>query len=132
LLVRLGIAPITGLDRPLEFQEIEAPRFPENRNMKVVRLSALGTGRFYPQEILLVLIYIRRCVDPRAIVWPEGLGQWHLRESNLGPSGLYSSASTNCATAYPQLDILHRPIYKYVREYTHNILNVDVDHARRF
>jgi hypothetical protein len=40
--------PITGLDRPLEFQEFEAPRFPDNRHMKVVMLSALRTGRSYP------------------------------------------------------------------------------------
>jgi hypothetical protein len=40
--------PITGLDRPLGFQEVEAHRFLDNRHMKVVRLSALRTGRLYP------------------------------------------------------------------------------------
>ena len=40
--------PITGLDRPRGFQEVEAPRFQDNRHMKVVRLSALRTGRLYP------------------------------------------------------------------------------------
>jgi hypothetical protein len=41
-------SPITGLDRPWGFQEVEAPRFLDNRHMKVVRLSAIGTGRLYP------------------------------------------------------------------------------------
>ena len=45
--------PITGLDRPRGFQEVEAPRFQDSRHMKVVRLSAL------PQEIFLVLISVR-------------------------------------------------------------------------
>jgi hypothetical protein len=44
--------PITGLDRPIVFQEVEDPRFQDNRHMKVVRLSALRTGRLYPPGII--------------------------------------------------------------------------------
>jgi hypothetical protein len=69
--------PITGLDRPLGFQEVEAPRFLDNQNMKAVRLSALLTGRRYPppQEIFLGLSCGRGWGDPRAIVRPKRLCQ---------------------------------------------------------
>jgi hypothetical protein len=36
---------ITGLDRPLGLQKIEAPRLQDSRYMKVVSLTALGNGR---------------------------------------------------------------------------------------
>jgi hypothetical protein len=36
--------PFTGLDGPCGFQEVEAPKFQDNRHTKVVRLSALRTG----------------------------------------------------------------------------------------
>jgi len=36
------------MDRTSQFQEVEAPRFQDNRYKNVVGFLTLGTGRLYP------------------------------------------------------------------------------------
>jgi hypothetical protein len=74
--------PSTGPWGPRRLRLLE---FLDNQHRKVVRLSVLCTGRLYPQEGFLVLIYVRGWVDPRAIMRPAGLNHWKIP---VTPSGI--------------------------------------------
>jgi hypothetical protein len=70
--------PLQAWTGPWGSRRLRLLEFLDNRYMKVVRLSALSTGRLYPQERFLVLISVRGWVDPRATMRLEGLSHWKI------------------------------------------------------
>ena len=74
--------PITGLYKRWEFQEFEAPRIHDNRRMKLVRLSALWTGRLYPPPPRKYSWYSFLLEGESTPVRPEG---WKI---SMTPSGI--------------------------------------------
>ena len=65
--------PVQAYFGPWAFQEVKAPRFQDSRHMKVVRLSAVRTGCFYPPDIFLVPFLSKA---ESTTLRPEQLCQW--------------------------------------------------------
>ena len=81
--------PYTGLDTSLGLRTFRLPAFRDIRHMKVVRLSALRTGRLYPFPPFLSSEGFRQ---PKISMTTSGI--------ETATNGLLRSASTNCATTY--------------------------------
>ena len=114
---------------PRGFQEVKISYISWQRHTIVVRLSDLRTGHFYPQEILLVLISVRRWVDHRAIVRSEGYVnkkfQWHQLGIEPATFQFIAQHLSHCATAVPFERLIHVSIEEFVAripQWTHYLL----------
>ena len=98
--------PITGLDRSWGFQEAENPRFQDQTAHEGGKVGSL-THR--PPLLPRNCSWYSFLLEAESTPGPQCSRkdyvnekfQWHHRESNPQPSGLWRSVSTNCVTTYP-------------------------------
>ena len=102
--------PCRGLAGTWGCQEAEPAIFQDNRHMNMVGFKALHTGRFYPQDICVVVIFVRGWVDLRTIVRSEDLCQSKIP---IIPSRIELATSLLLAQFLDQLR--HCPLSKYVK-----------------
>ena len=104
--------------------------------MKVVSLSVLHTGRFYSQEIFLVLIPVRGWFDPRAIVRPEGLCQMKNFSDTIGnrTRDLPTCIAVPQPTAPPRAPYIYIYIYIYIYLFIYLSVrhNTDLQNAKYY
>jgi len=77
--------PLQAWTGPVGSRHLRFPQISWQRHRMMVNLAALSTGRLYPQEMFLVLISVRRWVDPQVhIAIGRILCQWKIHWQQLG------------------------------------------------
>jgi hypothetical protein len=76
--------PVLAYYRAMGFQEFESPRFRENRYIKVVRLSTIGTGHLYPTGNSPDTHFCQRLSRPQDNTAAEGIMSMKISNDIIG------------------------------------------------